>query len=307
MHDHHHHTASERIGFAFALNFVFTIIEFIGGYLTNSTAIMADAVHDLGDCLAIGSAWLLNKVSDKEASHHYSYGYRRFSLLGALINGVVLVVGAIWILSEAIPRLANPEMPDATGMLGLAILGVTVNGYAAYQLSHGKTLNERMLNWHLLEDVLGWVAILVLSLVLMVVEIPILDPLLSIGFTLFILFNVVKTLLETLRLFLQATPDQALRSQIQADLQAIDHVSDIHHLHLWSLDGEHHVLTAHLLLNQDYSQPELVVFKANIAAAMAKYELSHTTIELEFPKENCRDLSRSAQHHSTKHRHADHS
>jgi len=289
MHDHHHHSASERIGWAFALNFGFTIVEFIGGYLTNSTAIMADAVHDLGDCLAIGSAWVLNKISDKEASHHYSYGYRRFSLLGALINGVVLVLGAMWILSEAVPRLAHPEMPNATGMLGLAILGVAVNGYAAYKLSHGKTLNERMLNWHLLEDVLGWVAILVLSLVLMVVELPILDPLLSIGFTLFILFNVVKTLIETLRLFLQATPDRELRSQIQDDLQAIDHVSDIHHLHLWSLDGEHHVLTAHLILNQHYTQPELVSLKADIATAMAKYQLSHTTIELEFPDEFCRD------------------
>ncbi|WP_373089637.1 cation diffusion facilitator family transporter [Zhongshania sp.] len=289
MHDHHHHSASERIGCAFALNFGFTIIEFIGGYLTNSTAIMADAVHDLGDSLAIGSAWVLNKISGKEASHHYSYGYRRFSLLGALINGVVLVLGAMWILSEAVPRLAHPEMPNATGMLGLAILGVAVNGYAAYKLSKGKTLNERMLNWHLLEDVLGWVAILVLSLVLMVVELPILDPLLSIGFTLFILFNVVKTLIETLRLFLQATPDRELRSQIQDELLAIDYVSDIHHLHLWSLDGEHHVLTAHLILNQHYAQPELVSLKADIATAMAKYDLSHTTIELEFPDEYCRD------------------
>lgn len=289
MHDHHHHSASERIGWAFALNLGFTVIEFIGGYLTNSTAIMADAVHDLGDCLAIGSAWLLNRVADKEASQHYSYGYRRFSLLGALINGVVLIVGAIWILSEAVPRLANPQMPNATGMLGLAVLGVAVNGYAAYKLSDGKTLNERMLNWHLLEDVLGWVAILVLSLVLMAVEMPILDPLLSIGFTLFILFNVVKTLLETLRLFLQATPDPALRSQIQADLLGIAQVQDIHHLHLWSLDGEHHVLTVHLLLNQHYAQPELVLLKTDIAAAMAKYQLSHTTIELEFPDEFCRD------------------
>jgi cobalt-zinc-cadmium efflux system protein len=294
MHDHHHHTASERIGWAFALNFGFTIIEFIGGYLTNSTAILADAVHDLGDSLAIASAWVLNKVSDKEPSHHHSYGYRRFSLLGALINGVVLIVGAIWILNEAIPRLVNPEMPNATGMLGLAILGVAVNGYAAYKLSKGKTLNERMLNWHLLEDVLGWVAILVLSLVLMVFEIPILDPLLSIGFTLFILFNVVKILLKTLGLFLQATPDSELLSQIQSDLQTITQVNDIHHLHLWSLDGEHHVLTAHLLLNQHYPQPELVALKANIAAAMAKYQLSHTTIEFEFPDEFCRDLDEHA-------------
>lgn len=290
MHDHHHHhSASERIGWAFALNFCFTIIEFIGGWLTNSTAIMADAVHDLGDCLAIGMAWWLNKLGAKEADARFSYGFSRFSLLGALINGVILVIGSVWVLSEAIPRLADPQMPDATGMLGLAILGVVVNGYAAFKLSDGKTLNERMLNWHLLEDVLGWVAILLVSIVLMFVELPILDPLLSVGFTLFILFNVVKNLKETLRLFLQATPDHALREELKEKLLAIDHISDIHHLHLWSLDGEQHVLTAHLLLKQDYAQVELVRIKSIIAETMQNYPLSHTTIEFEFPDESCRD------------------
>jgi cobalt-zinc-cadmium efflux system protein len=290
MHEHHHHhTASERIGWAFGLNFCFTIIEFIGGWLTNSTAIMADAVHDLGDCLAIGLAWWLNKLGAKEASSRFSYGFSRFSLLGALINGVILVIGSVWVLSEAIPRLLNPQMPDATGMLGLAILGVAVNGYAAFKLSDGKTLNERMLNWHLLEDVLGWVAILLLSIVLMFVELPILDPILSIGFTLFILFNVAKNLAETLRLFLQATPDHDLREEIHQDLMNINYVDEVHHLHLWSLDGEQHVLTAHLLLKQNYEYAELVRLKSIIADSMREHPLSHTTIEFEFPDEACRD------------------
>ena len=290
MHDHHHHhTASERIGWAFGLNFCFTIIEFIGGWLTNSTAIMADAVHDLGDCLAIGLAWWLNKLGAKEASSRFSYGFSRFSLLGALINGVILVLGSVWVLSEAIPRLLDPQMPDATGMLGLAILGVAVNGYAAFKLSDGKTLNERMLNWHLLEDVLGWVAILLLSIVLMFVELPILDPILSIGFTLFILFNVAKNLAETLRLFLQATPDHDLREEIHQGLMNINYVDEVHHLHLWSLDGEQHVLTAHLLLKQNYEHAELVRLKSIIADSMREHPLSHTTIEFEFPDEACRD------------------
>jgi cobalt-zinc-cadmium efflux system protein len=302
MHDHnHHHSASERIGWAFALNFCFTIIEFIGGWLTNSTAIMADAVHDLGDCLAIGMAWGLNKLGNKDPTSHYSYGFRRFSLLGALINGVILIVGAIWVVSAALPRLINPQMPDAYGMFALAILGVAVNGFAAYKLSQGKTLNERMLNWHLIEDVLGWVAILLVSIVLMFVELPILDPILSIAFTLFIVFNVFKNLLATLRLFLQATPDKALRIKIAETLKGIEHVKEIHHLHLWSLDGEHHVLTAHLSLNEHYDQPLLVALKARIANAMAPYDLSHTTIEFEFPDEFCRDGEQpSAQLHAIK-------
>lgn len=157
MHNHVHDHAdeSQRIGLAFILNFGFTIIEFIGGWLTNSTAIMADAVHDLGDTLSIGLAWFLGKLSNKSADSHFTYGYRRLSLLGALINGTVLLLGSLWILYEAIPRLTDPVMPHAQGMFWLAILGVTVNGFAAYKLRRGKTLNERVLNWHLLEDVLG--------------------------------------------------------------------------------------------------------------------------------------------------------
>ena len=164
MHDRKHehmHSSSNRIGWAFFLNVSFTIIEFIGGWLTNSTAIMADAVHDLGDSLSIGLAWFLNRLSNKQADGVFTYGYQRFSLLGALINGFVLIVGSIWVLREALPRLFDPQLPDAVGMLWLAILGVTVNGFAAYKLSHGKTLNARVLNWHLLEDVLGWVAVLI--------------------------------------------------------------------------------------------------------------------------------------------------
>ena len=142
QHGHHHHehgqeTDTSRIGFAFWLNFVFTIIEFIGGWLTNSVAIMADAVHDLGDTLSIGLAWYLGKLGHQKATNKYTYGFKRLSLLGAMINGVILVAGSVWVLSEAIPRLLAPEMPVTEGMIGLAILGVLVNGLAAYKLHGG--------------------------------------------------------------------------------------------------------------------------------------------------------------------------
>ena len=293
MHTHHHlekkDNSDSRIAWAFFLNVGFTIIEFIGGWLTNSTAIMADAVHDLGDSLSIGLAWLLNKISAKRANDTYSYGYQRFSLLGALINGVVLVSGSIWVLSEALPRLSNPEMPDAQGMILLSIFGVAVNGFAAYKLSRGKSLNERVLNWHLLEDVLGWIAVLIVAIVLLFAEIPILDPILSIGFTLFILFNVTKNLTETIKIFLQVTPDELTRTKVIEDLGSLKYVSDIHHVHLWSLDGNNHVLTAHLVLDKSIDQSTQTSIKDEIATLLAPLKLSHTTIELEFPDEYCRD------------------
>ena len=292
IHKHTHteiNDSSTRIGWVFFLNVGFTIVEFIGGWLTNSTAIMADAVHDLGDSLSIGLAWLLNKVSDKPSNSTYSYGYERFSLLGALINGVVLVSGSIFVLSEALPRLSSPEMPNAQGMILLAIFGVAVNGFAAYKLSRGKSLNERVLNWHLLEDVLGWVAVLIVAIVLLFVEFPILDPILSIGFTLFILFNVTRNLTETIKIFLQATPDEATRNRIISDLGSPKYISDVHHVHLWSLDGNNHVLTAHLVLNETVDQLAQAKIKNEISTILIPYELSHTTIELEFPDEYCRD------------------
>ena len=285
---HSHSHSSEKIGWAFFLNFGFTIIEFIGGWLTNSTAIMADAVHDLGDTLSIGSAWLLNKLGTKSATNEFTYGYRRLSLLGALINGIVLIVGSAWILFEAVPRLSNPEMPETEGMIVLAILGVLVNGFAAYKLHGGKSLNEKVLNWHLLEDVLGWVAVLIVAIVMQFKDWPVLDPVLSIGFTLFILFNVIRNLISTVKLFFQASPDNDLLQNVTDKLLELDGISDLHHLHIWSLDGEHHVATVHVV-SQFESKVEYLELKESVSDALQEFELSHTTIEIELTSEECRD------------------
>ena len=311
MHSHHHRHAhhpsgpddevSQRIGWAFFLNLGFTVIEFIGGWLTNSTAIMADAVHDLGDSLSIGSAWVLNKFGNKQADTRFTYGYKRLSLLGALINGVVLIVGSIWVLTTALPRLVDPVMPHTEGMLALAVLGVAVNGYAAYRLSGGKTLNERVLNWHLLEDVLGWVAVLIVALVMHFVDWPILDPLLSIGFTLFILFNVLRTLWTTLKLFTQAVPESGLLEQIRGALGEIEGVQELHHVHLWSLDGEHHVLTAHIVVCDAGVLPGYDQLKSRLRLALEPFQLAHTTLEIELEEEVCRDQQKD--HHDHHHHH----
>ena len=283
------HSSEQAMAWAFWLNLSFTLIEFVGGILTNSTAIMADAVHDLGDSLAIGMAWLLQRLGKKPSDRDFTYGYRRFSLLGAVLNGVVLICGSAWVLWTTLPRLANPQMPVVEGMMALAVLGVAVNGYAAFKLSRGKSMAERMLNWHLIEDVLGWVAVLLVAITLLFVDWPILDPLLSLGFTAFILFNVAKTLIATVRLFLQATPDRHQYQQIHHDIKQLPQVSAVHHLHLWSIDGDHHVLTAHIVLHESVDIDQQKQLKADIHAYLAAYNFEHSTIELEFADETCRD------------------
>jgi cobalt-zinc-cadmium efflux system protein len=290
MHSHSHDdNGSARIGWAFFLNVGFTIIEFIGGALTNSTAIMADAVHDLGDSLSIGLAWVLAKLGKKPASSSFSYGYKRLSLLGSLINGIVLIAGSSWVLFQSIPRLFNPEMPMTEGMLALSIFGIAVNGFAAFKLSKGKALNEKVLNWHLLEDVLGWVAVFIVSVVLTFVEWPILDPILAICFTLFILVNVVRNVGSTLKLFLQGVPDQNIAEKIEQKLKNIPEFKRFHHLHLWSLDGESHVLTVHIELEADLSMEDQRDLKHRLSAVLAEFEFSHTTVEFELDNEPCRD------------------
>ncbi len=286
---HSHHSESSNIALVFWLNFGFALIEIVGGILTNSVAIIADAIHDLGDSLAIAFAWIASKVAAKQATERYSYGYRRWSLLSALISGLILLLGSGWVLSEAIPRLWQPQLPHVGGMFALAILGVAVNGAAVLRLRGGKTQNEKVLSWHLLEDVLGWVAVLLGAVLMYFTGWAWLDPVLCIAFTLFILLNVLKSLRQTLALFLQVTPDPALQQQISVQLAALDFVKSIHHLHLWSLDGEQHVLTMHVEIATPAATEQQIVYKQQIAKVLAPYQLSHTTVEFEISGEACRD------------------
>lgn len=286
-HYQHHHQDTENIKVAFFLNLGFTIFEFIGGAYVNSVAIMSDALHDLGDSLSIGLSWFLQSKSKQGASHNFTFGYRRFSLLGALINSLILIAGSVWVISAAVERLIHPEATDATGMFVLAIIGVLVNGYAAWKVSSGKTLNERVISWHLLEDVLGWAVILIGAIVLLFKEIPYLDPALSLLITLYILWNVVKRLKETLYIFLQGKPTDIDLDKIKNQLAGIDNVQSLHHTHAWSLEGEHHVFTTHLVMDGVETFADILEAKKEVKKRLEAYHFSHFTIEVELDEENC--------------------
>lgn len=286
-HSHHHHHGEGNLQLAFWLNLLFSIVEFIGGWFTNSLAIMSDALHDFGDALAIGMAWRLERHAKKAADRKFSYGYRRFSLLGAFINAVILIVGSVIILSQALPRLWSPEPVHAEGMFGLALLGVAVNGFAAWRLRNDKTQNARVLAWHLYEDLLGWVAVLVASIVMLIKPMPILDPLLSVLITLWILYNVLRHFKQTANLFLQGVPDSVSLDDIETELKKIAGVVDCHHTHLWSLDGEHHVLTTHLVVGEQTDKQERQQIKKAVRALMPHWQITHSTIEFEWASDDC--------------------
>ena len=289
LHDHtnHQHQANRNIRTAFFLNLSFTLVELIGGFLTNSIAILSDALHDLGDSLSLGIAWLLQNLSQKKGDHKFSFGYRRFSLLGGLVNCVVLLIGSLFILAEAVPRILSPTSPHAEGMFTLAVLGVVVNGAAVIRLSHGKSLNERIASWHLLEDVLGWCAVLVVSVVLLFKDLPILDPILSILITLWVLYNVVGNLKKTVFVFLQGVPDNISIRDVEKKIRNVDKVKDIHHTHVWSLDGEHNVLSVHVVVDESAGREDLATIKQTINSIGTDVGIDHLTVEVEFGGHDC--------------------
>lgn len=297
QHLSHTHSQTGNIRLAFLLNLGFTLFEIAGGLYTNSLAILSDALHDLGDSFSLGMAWYLERHSQKASDARYTYGYRRFSLLSALINTIMLVVGALYILSQAIPRLFNPAQTDAGGMVVLALVGILVNGIAALRLRHSGSMNAQMIAWHLLEDVLGWVAVLVVSIGLLVSDLYILDPILSILISLYVLYNVTRALRKTLALFLQATPEAIALPDVEHALLAVPGVQSVHHTHVWSLDGENHVLTTHLVVDSRSGKYDLIEIKRAVNKILAGLPLSHTTIELEFEDEDCsmNGLSQSGQ------------
>ncbi len=289
MHDSHDHPTSstKNIRIAFVLNLAFTIIEIVGGIFTNSMAILSDALHDLGDSFTLGLTWYLEKVSGRSRTPSFSYGYRRFSLLGALISSAVLLFGSILILARSIPRIINPEPVNAYGMLGLAFLGIIVNGIAVLRLKKGLKLSERVVMLHLLEDVLGWLAVLTASVVLIFVSFPILDPILSIAITLFVLFKLIVTLRQTFRIFLQSVPEELELSEIREALMSLDGVEDVHDLHIWSLDGHYNVLTVHLTIPEGANWLDAIRVKGSCRELLGRKNIRHSTIEIEVENEEC--------------------
>lgn len=292
MHTHKHshshgHEDVKNIKVAFFLNLSFTIIEFVGGFMTNSMAILSDAVHDLGDSFSLGLSWYFQKVAKWPRSKNYTYGYKRFSLLGAIINSLILVVGSVLILSKSIPRLFAPEQPDALGMIWLAVLGVVVNGAAVLRLRRGSSINERVVSLHLLEDVLGWVAVLIGAVVMMFADVPVLDPILSIAITLYVLFNVYGNIKESLRIILQGSPESVDIDELKKMILAVDGVGDIHDVHLWSVDGEYNVLTVHVVLSSPLQMEKLHGLKTEIREKLLSLGVQHSTIEFEAPDEDC--------------------
>lgn len=295
--------SQKRILTAFVLNLIFAVFEFIGGALTGSVAIISDSVHDLGDSVSIGISYILEERSKKEPDDKYTFGYGRYSVLGSLIMTVILIVGSVFVIIHALDRIIHPVEIDYNGMLLFAVFGMGVNLVAAIATRDGDSFNEKAVSLHMLEDVLGWGAVLLGAILMKFTDITYIDPLISIGIAIFLLVHAFKHFKEICDIFFEKTPEDIDIAELKHHLKEIEGVADVHHLHVRTHDGVNHIATLHVVTD---SNPATV--KKAIKEELLEHGISHTTVEMETPEEECKEMHCHPKHaeHSHHHGHRHH-
>ena len=286
--------SEKSILIAFVLNLAFSVFEFIGGIFTGSVAIVSDAIHDIGDAASIGASFFLEKKSKRQPDKTYTYGYARYSVLGSLLTTLILLVGSLLVIYHAVLRIIDPVEICYDAMIVFAIFGVAVNLAAALFTRHGDSLNQKAVNLHMLEDVLGWIVVLVGAVVMRFTDFYLIDPLMSLGVAIFILINAVKNLKEILSLLLERIPQGVEVEEIKAHVLQIDGVKDIHHVHVWSMDGQSHYATMHVVFDGDVHE-----IKEKVREELREHGIAHATIETEEEGEHCHEMECTVESHST--------
>ena len=291
---------------AFFLNLSYAIVEFIAGGIFGSSAVLADSVHDLGDAIAIGISAFLESISNREEDSRYTLGYKRFSLLGAMVTAVILMTGSVLVILENITKLVHPQPVNDEGILWLGIIAVSINVLASLVIRKGQTKNESILSLHFLEDTLGWLTVILMAVVLRFTDWYILDPLLSLAISSFILSKAIPRFWSTLKIFLDAVPEGVDIQQVKRDLEQLDHVASINQLNLWTMDGLEKNAIVHVCL-KEIEQMELC--KESIRSILKDCGFQNITIEVDADlathqahKRNMEELE-AVQNHGHEHHH----
>lgn len=277
------HPVIKDMRVALVLNLTFSCIEFAGGILTNSVAVLSDAIHDMGDSIAIATSMVLEKKAVEGRTQTFTYGKRRFSTLAAFITSLILIIGSVVIIFEAVPRFFNAAEVKINGMLWMAVLGVIFNGLALLRLRSGSknSLNQRAVMLHMMEDALGWVAVLVGAIIMHYTHWYWIDPLLSVGIALFIFYNASRNIVAVLKIFLQAVPDGFKELELTTALEQLSGVMRVDNLHCWTIDGERNVLTVHLTVSGNHNVQQSKELLHRAQKLIADQNIQHTTIQIE--------------------------
>ena len=293
--------SQKRILTAFVLNLIFAVFEFIGGTVTGSVAIISDSVHDFGDSVSIGISYILEGKSKKEPDDKYTFGYGRYSILGSLIMTVILIVGSVFVIIHASDRIIHPVEIDYNGMILFAVFGVGVNLVASIATRGDGSLNQKAVSLHMFEDVLGWGAVLLGAILMKFTDITYIDPIISIGIAIFLLVHAFKHFKEICDIFFEKTPHGIDVAELKHHLKEINGVLDVHHLHVRTLDGVNHIATLHIVTSSD---PATV--KKTVKEELEEHGISHTTVEIETPEEECADVICHPNHTEHSHHHHHH-
>ncbi len=231
--------SENRILLAFLLNLFFSFVEVWGGLLTGSITIMSDAIHDFGDCIALGMAWRMEKLSKRPPNQKYHFGYRRFSVIAGLINNLILLAGGVIIIVTCTQRFFSPREIDGAGMFVFAVFGILMNGIAMILTARGSNINEKTISTHMLEDVLTWAAVLIVGIIMHFFHLPILDSLLSIGMTLVIFCGVARNLKRIFAVLAVRSPLKAEDyDSLKGELEGCEPFARLENLRLYSISGE---------------------------------------------------------------------
>ena len=290
----------QNILIAFILNIAFSILEFFGGMFTNSISILSDSIHDFGDAISIGVSYFMERKSKKHADNKYTYGYIRYSVLGGVITTTILLVGSILVIIGAVKRIINPVEINYSGMIIIAIIGVVLNFIAAFVTRDGDSINQKAVNLHMLEDVLGWAVVLIGAIVMNFTDISIIDSVMSIGVALFILINSLKNLKKVLDIFLEKTPEDIDIDKLKEHLLKIKGVDDIHHIHVWSIDGYNNYATMHIVSKSK----NIEKIKKEIREELEEHNICHVILETE--NDPCDDKECHVHLNSIEHHHHHH-
>lgn len=291
----------KNILIAFILNLLFSVFEFIGGIYTGSVAVISDALHDIGDAASIGIAFVLEKKSQKQPDNKYTYGYSRYSVIGGAITNFILLFGSIAVIYNAIKRIITPAEINCSGMIVFAVVGVSVNFAAAYFTREGDSVNQKAVNLHMLEDVLGWAVVLVGAIIMNFTDLKIIDPLMSIGVAIFITVNSAKNMKEIIDIFLEKTPHGISVEEIKEHLSEIDGIVDVHHIHIRSIDGHNNHATMHIVTDADTHE-----IKEKVRKELKEHGISHATLETETSNEHCNEINCTVKHEHTHGHHHHH-
>lgn len=276
----------ENIKIAFLLNLAFSIVEAIGGILTNSISIISDSLHNLGDSITIGINYIFEKKSKKLPNKEYSYGYLRYTMLGSLIASFILLVGSVIIIYNVVPRLIKPLSVNYDAMIIFGIFGLLINLYATIKIMRSKD-KDKKINTHMIEDTVIWLFILTGSICIKVFNLVIIDPILSLLIAVYILYQVYKYMKNIYNIFMEKVPKNVKIDEIKKDIESNENIDNVHHIHIWSMDGVNNYMTAHIHLNKILNEEEIIKTKNDVKNKLKEDKINHITLEVEYFNEKC--------------------